>query len=134
MMQCGKQKWFLAGSLRPDQTETEKLGIWLTLRRKKAVLLTCSDQGIAAAHRWMGFRSLPSGMRNSGGSMASSPCLARPVLLEDAEALTGDLLETVWKRFYGIPLVIGETARCRIREIGGKDLRQLYEASGGGDP
>ena len=98
--------------------------------KEKAVLLTCSDQGIAAAHRW---RLPVIAIRNEEfwREHGVQSLFGAPVLLEDAEALTGDLLETVWKRFYGIPLVIGETARCRIREIGGKDLRQLYEASGG---
>ena len=98
--------------------------------KEKAVLLTCSDQGIAAAHRW---RLPVIAIRNEEfwREHGVQSLFGAPVLLEDAEALTGDLLETVWKRFYGVPLVIGETARCRIREIGGKDLRQLYEASGG---
>lgn len=87
--------------------------------KEKAVLLTCSDQGIAAAHRW---RLPVIAIRNEEfwREHGVQSLFGAPVLLEDAEALTGDLLETVWKRFYGIPLVIGETARCRIREIGGE--------------
>ena len=99
-------------------------------RAEKVVVLTCTDQGIAVAGR----RNLPVIAVRSAAcdrERGKQSLFGAPVLLEDPRELDAGLVELVWKRFYGIPRIIGETQRCRIREICDGDLPFLYRASGG---
>lgn len=135
------EEWKPDGFLLPEQRKIRKVSSWSGAaesetgeisRRgcERVIIITCSDQGIAAA----GKMHLPViAVRNPQYDRirGEQSLFGAPLLLERTEDLEEPLLEEVWKRHYGIPLTIGQTLRCRIREISESDLTLLCEAAGG---
>lgn len=99
-------------------------------KQERIVIITCSDPGIEAARRM----ELPVIAVRNGDyerQQGAQSLFGAPVLLEDPRDLENDLLEKVWKRYYGLPLMIGETRRFVIREVCEEDIPGLYEKTGG---
>lgn len=99
-------------------------------KRGRIVVITCSDLGIEAARK-MKLPVIAVRNRDYGEQQGEQSLFGAPVLLEDFRDLENDLLEQVWKRFYGVPLMVGETKHCVIREICEGDIQELYEKTGG---
>ena len=113
------EEWKPDGFLLPEQRKIRKVSSWSGAaesekgeisRRgcERVIIITCSDQGIAAA----GKMHLPViAVRNPQYDRirGEQSLFGAPLLLERTEDLEEPLLEEVWKRHYGIPLTIGQT-------------------------
>lgn len=135
------EEWDPNGFLLPEKHMIRKISSWSGAAESAAgeisgsacervMIVTCSDQGIEASQKM----HLPViAVRNPryDRERGEQSLFGAPLLLEQTADLEDGLLENVWRRYYGIPLEIGQTLRCRIREISEADIPFLYEISGG---
>lgn len=133
------EEWNPDGLLLPEQRKIRNISSWRGAAEaeegkisvcEREIIVTCSDQGIGASRK---MRLPVIAVRNPqyDRKWGKQSLYGAPLLLEQTADLEETLLENVWRRYYRIPLEIGQTLRCRLREISEADIPLLYEVSGG---